>query len=399
MFKKRGEIQKYRGFFAQRRELIATSTLIGTIVGAGMLGIPYAVAKAGLLYGLLLIIVMGGVFLFLNLMLGEIVLRTKEQHQLTGYAEKYLGPRGKRLMTLVMFLSLYGALTAYLLGEGFALHAIFKFGSPILYTGLFFFLTLGIVWRGIKSTGKAELYLIFLLLIVVAVIGFVSLNKIESHNLTWANPGSLFLPYGVIMFALLAFPAIPEMQEELGTKKKYFKKSIIIGSIIPVLLYLLFTFIVVGSIGQEKFSLLEPNQRIATIALSIYTYPLLGLFANLLAVLAMFTSFLSLSTALIEMYELDYHLSRLAGFVLTFALPLIIVLTNVTSFIAILGITGGIAGGLEGICLIQMYRGAKKRGNREPEYSLPSQRFLWIVLTLLFALGMIYELGIIFHFI
>src|SRR3989338_1623955 len=313
MFKKRGEVKKYSGFFAQKKQLIATSTLIGTIVGAGMLGIPYVVSQAGLLYGLGLILILGLGFVLLYLMLGEVVLRTKEQHQIAGYAEKYLGPTGKRIMTLITFVSIYGELTAYLIGEGISLHAIFKVGSPLLYTLLFLVVGVLIVWRGVKSTGKAELYLIMLLLIVVVIIGFYSLDKIEQQHLTVFNPTNFFLPYGIILFSLLGFAAIPEMQEELGNDKKLMKKSIIIGAIIPIMLYVLLTFIVVGMIG-EKFAQLEPNERIATIALGIFSHPILGVFANVLAVLAMFTSFLSLSTALIEFYKFDYHLPHTIPF-------------------------------------------------------------------------------------
>ncbi len=92
MFKKRdGTPPKYKGFFAKHRLAIAVTTLIGTIIGAGVLGIPYVIAKSGFLYGSILIIAIGLAFLVLNLFVGEIVLRTKGQYQLTGYMEKYLG--------------------------------------------------------------------------------------------------------------------------------------------------------------------------------------------------------------------------------------------------------------------------------------------------------------------
>ncbi len=393
MFKKRGEVERYSGFFGEKKQLIATSTLIGTIVGAGMLGIPYVVSQAGLLYGLGLILILGVAFLLLYLMLGEVVLRTREQHQLAGYADKYLGPSGKRIMTLITLVSIYGALTAYLIGEGISLHAIFKFGSPLLYTLIFFVIGLAIVWRGIKSTGKAELYLILLLLSVVVIIGFYSLDKIEERNLTVFNPQYFFLPYGIILFSLLGFAAVPEMQEMLGANKKLLKKSIIVGAIIPILLYLLLAFIVVGMIGGEKFAQLDANQRIATIALGMFAHPLLGIFANVLAVLAMFTCFLSLSTALIELYQYDYHINHTIAVIITFVLPLVIVLQNVTSFIAILGLTGGIAGGLEGILIILMYVKAKRKGDRVPEYKLNIPFTILAFLISLFALAIVYEIG------
>ena len=392
MFIKRGVVEEPKGFLGRSKLLIAATMLTGTIVGAGVLGIPYVVAKAGFLYGFILMVTMGVAFLFLNLFVGEIVLRTKEQHQLTGYAEKYLGPHGKKLMTLSMLISLYGALTAYLIGEGAALHSMFNFGSPLLYTLIFFVATFAIIYGGIKATGKSELILIVLLLIVVFGIGLFSFDKISLDKFTSFNPVYLFLPYGVILFAYLGAPAIPEMQEQLGKDKKLMKKAIIIGSIVPIIIYLIFTFVMVGVIGLENFEVLEPNQRIATIALSIYSYPLLGFFANILAVLAMFTSYLTIGTALMEMYHFDYHLPRKISLLLTFSIPLIIALFDFTTFLAVLGVTGAFAGGIEGSLIMVMYGKAKKLGDRKPEYSLGRHIVLRTVLVVMFVAGVVYQM-------
>ena len=82
----------------------AIAMLCGTVIGAGVLGIPYVIAQAGFLVGLLSILVLGLAVLFLNLFIGEIVLRTPGNHQLPGYAEKYLGKWGKRVFMFSMFL-------------------------------------------------------------------------------------------------------------------------------------------------------------------------------------------------------------------------------------------------------------------------------------------------------
>lgn len=389
MYKKRGESEK--GFFGRHRLAVAVTTLIGTIVGAGILGIPYVVAKAGFLYGLLLMALLGIVFIFLNLFMGEVVLRTKEQHQLTGYAGKYLGRFGKGVMTFSMAGAIYGALTAYLIGEGATLHAIFSAGTPLLYTLIFFTVSMIIIYKGIKATGRVELILITLLFLVVSLIGLFSFDQIKTSNFSLFNVTYLFLPYGVLLFALMGSPAIPEMQEVLENEKKKMKKAIIIGSTIPAVLYILFTFFVVGIIGVENFSLLESNQRIATIALSIYSQPILGLFANLLAVLTMFTSFLTLGLALVDMYRYDYGVSLNRSLLLTFSVPLLIAVFNFTSFIAVLGITGAVAGGLDGVMVTLMYWKAKLLGDRKPEYTLGKHRVLGAIIIILFSIGLIYQ--------
>jgi amino acid permease len=392
VYKKRGVEKSYSGFFGKNKTLVAITTLVGTIVGAGILGIPYVVAEAGVLYGFFLIVFLGIAYLFLNLFAGEVILRTPGKHQLTGYAEKYLGKNGKRFMAISMVIVIYGALTAYIIGEGAALHAIFGVGSPLLYSLLFFLLTLIIVSKGIKATGKAEFFLIIMLLLIVVLIGVFSYSQIDLQHFTLFDAGKFFIPYGVVLFAFMGTPAIPELQEVLGNQKKKLKKAIIVGSILPIILYIAFTFFIVGIVGLQDFTLLEPNQRIATIALSIYAQPILGIFANILAVLAMFTSFLVLGIALVDMYHYDYGISPRLALLLTFSLPFVMVLFNLTTFIAILGVTGAFAGGLEGILVMLMYWKAKKLGTRKPEYVMGKHRVLGWLLIILFSLGILYQL-------
>jgi len=382
--------KKEDNFFARNRFWIAICTLIGTIVGAGILGIPYVVAKSGFLVGLVIIVVIGLAFLLLNLFAGEIVLRTKKQYQLTGYAGKYLGKWGKRLMTVSMLVGIYGALIAYLIGEGEALFAIFGFGSPLIYTLIFFVVASFITYRGIKTAGAAELIIISLLFLVVILIGVLSFGQINYSNLTTYDFSNLLFPYGVILFAFIGTAAIPELQEELVSEKKKMKKAIILGSVIPIILYVLFAMIIIGIIGLNNFEVLAPNQRIATVALSIYTNPLLGLFANLLAVLAMFSSFLTLGIALAEIYEYDYKFSKRKSFFLMLSLPLLVALFKLTTFITVLGITGALAGGLDGILVVLSYWRCKKLGDRKPEYSLGKHWVLGSLLILMFVSGIIY---------
>ena len=239
MFKKEGEVKKYIGFYNQYIIWVAIFTLVGTIIGAGILGIPYVVAKAGVLYGLILMVAIGIAFVYLNLFAGEVILRTNGHHQLTGYAGKYLGKIGKCFMALSLFVNIYGALTAYLIGEGTALQAISTKGSPLFWTILFFIFGVFIVYKGIKATGRTELYLISLLLAVVVLIGIFSINKINSAFYTGFNWQQLFLPYGVILFAFMGSPGIPEVHQVLGKHKNLMREAILAGSVLPIILYVL----------------------------------------------------------------------------------------------------------------------------------------------------------------
>src|SRR3989344_1045639 len=250
MFKKRGEPEK--GFLAKHKTLIGVVTLLGAIVGSGILAVPYLMSQSCLLLGFILTVVLGLSLLLVNLMAGEIVLRTKKQHQLTGYAEKYLGSQGKRLMMFSMIFSIYGALTAYLIGLGETVRAIFHWGNPLMYTIICFIIASSIIYRGVKATGTVDSILMGLLMVIIFFITVFSYQNINFDRLTALNLAKLFAPYGVVLFALMGIPAVPEVQEVLEQQKQKMKKVLIIGSLIPIFLYLLFAGVVVGVIGLEN---------------------------------------------------------------------------------------------------------------------------------------------------
>jgi len=146
--------QKERRLF-----FVAVSTLIGTIIGAGILGIPYVVAQSGFFVGLLHIILLGLIMLLVNLYLGEIALRTPgTRQQLTGYAQTYLGKFGKLLMAFSMIFGIYGALTAYIVGEGEVLSFVFTttLTHKLLFCIIFWMLMSCLVVFEIKMLGRGE---------------------------------------------------------------------------------------------------------------------------------------------------------------------------------------------------------------------------------------------------
>ena len=136
----------------------AISILIGTIIGAGILGIPYVVMKSGLSIGLMNLAIVAFLMIISTLYLGEISLRTKTTHQLSGYAAKYLGPRGKKIMFGAFAFGVYAALLAYLIGEGKSLsNLIFGSSAYSLEMGILFWIFLSfLTYRGLKALEEGE---------------------------------------------------------------------------------------------------------------------------------------------------------------------------------------------------------------------------------------------------
>src|SRR3989344_9381038 len=192
--------------------LEAIAVLVGTIIGAGILGIPYVAYRAGFLTTIIVMTVIYLAVLLINLHIGEIVLSTKKLHQLTGYAEKYLGKWGKTAMFFSVIIGFYGALLAYLIGEGEVLAALTG-GSPIVYSLLFFAFASLLVYLGLRVIKETEFLLTMVILFIVVVIAFWGLKDLNWTNLLEFSPAKLLIPYGVIFFSIGGASAMPQMRE------------------------------------------------------------------------------------------------------------------------------------------------------------------------------------------
>ena len=364
----------------------ATSTLIGTIIGAGIFGIPFVVMKSGITIGLINIIVIAILILITMLYLGEIALRTNQNHQLTGYAEKYLGAKGKILMLFAMAFGIYAAVLAYLIGTGESLSFLFfNSTSHVLQFGILFWILMSIIsYFGLKALEEGEFLGVSIIIILVIAISFFFANKIDLSNLAQQNSKSIkdyFAPFGVIFFAFLGYTTIPEVKRILKNHKKEMKRSIISAIIICTIIYTLFTLIVIGFKGTD-------TPQVATIAL--------GKPFIFLGILTMMTSYLALSIALMDIFQLDFNQTKSKSWFYTISVPIIffilLELLNAAHFTNIIGLGGVITGGISTILILFMMKKAKYLGDRKPEYSIPASKLLTWILMILIVLGTIGEI-------
>jgi tyrosine-specific transport protein len=360
----------------------AVSTLVGMIIGAGVLGLPFVIAQVGIVPGLVLLLVVGLASLLLNLMFTEVVLRTKQRHQVAGYAKKYLGNKVKYLEIASMVVNGYGILLAYIIGSGVALSAMFG-GSAFVY-GLIFFAVMGyILFFGLKIVKVFELWMVFIFIVVMAIILGISGYNVNYSNFAHIDISKTFLAYGVVLFAFSGAAAVVPLREVLRKSEKKIKKAVIIASIAPIILYALFCLAVVGVTGLT-------TTEVATVGLGqkIGTYMIL--FGNLFAIFAMATSFLSKGVILKELFMFDFKLSRLNSWLLILIPPLLLFIFGLHNFIATLGIVGGLSMGISGSIMVVLFWKAKKMGDRKPEFSLPKFKVAGGALLGVFILGLIY---------
>lgn len=360
----------------------AIATLVGGIIGAGILGIPYALAGSGFLTGFVTLLIVGIMSMFLNLFVGEIILRVKQPHQLPGYAGYFLGKKAKHIFAVVMILGAFGALIAYIIGVGQSMSALF--GGNSVYWGIgFSIFSSYLVFRGVQVIKSFELFFLSLALFIILVISVLSFGKIDFNNFNESfNYTKLFLPYGVALFAYGGMASIQPVREILKGREKFLKKIIIISSIIPIIVYVLFAFIVVGVTGQN-------TTEVATVGLGNVVGDLILLLGNLFAIFAMGTSSIIMGLVLKNTFQYDYKISQLKSWAITCFIPVLIYLAGVNGFVSVLSLVGAVGGGVQGIMVVIMYWKTNGKGNRKPEYDIAQHYIIGSFLILMFIFGIL----------
>ena len=372
-----------------KKFFLAISVLLGTMIGAGIFGIPYVISRSGMIPGFFYFLILGGTVFLIHLFFGEIVLRTKERHRLPGYAKKYLGNWGERIAAFSTIFGMIMVLLIYIILGGDFLEILFfsffpSIGglSPSHFSLIFWLILSFFIFKGIKFIAPAEFFTNLAFIFIIFLIFCLALPKVNFQNFTLFDFKNIFLPYGVILFALTGWSAIPEMGEVLkdSQERKKFKKAIYFSIIIALLLYALFTLTIVGVSGKNT----SPE---VFWGLSRYLDPKIVFLGVLAGLITIADSFLIIGLYLRNTLIYDYKLQKIPSSLISCGFPLILFLLGFRQFINIIGFAGTFIGAIEGIIIILIWKKAKLLGNREPEYSLEIPSILLYTLIAIFILG------------
>ena len=373
-----------------RNIILPASLLAGTIIGAGIFALPYVFEKAGIFTGLFYLIIFSAVFTLIHLMYADIIVRTKENHRFPGYAEIYLGKFGGRLATLITVIGMIFVLTAYLVLSVSFFNLIFP--NIILfdfYKILIFWLFGSLaVFLGINRLAVSEFLIIIGTATVIFIIfcyGLANFKQVLSTPLL--NFSYVFLPYGAILFSLSGRTAIP-------TLVGYFRKNnqpqikskipIILGSLTPMLIYLVFIFGIISlseTVSEDSVSGLVG--RLPSLILT-----LLGI----LGIISLFSSYIMIGRNTKKSLEHDFRFPRILIGLIVVVFPLFLYLLGFRSFLELVGIVGGVFVGLAGILIILMWLKAKKTEADRGVILKKVNPFIIYGLLLVFIGGIIYAI-------
>ncbi len=371
------------GFLREERFLEATGVLVGIMIGVGFYGIPFAFAKAGFLVGTLWLIALAVIIGFFDLLFTELMLSTKGAHQITGYVHIWLGPWARRVSMIAHFISLYGALLAYIIVVGeFLQNVLSRFFSidPQLYS-VGFAVVGAMAWL-LRPKTIAKIELVFIALYTAAVVCIVAFgvrNIQGSHFLGW-TPDFWYLPYGIILFALSGLSSLPVQRDILKGREHLIRPAIITALCFTVGLYLLFAAIVVGVSG-------DATSPAAFAGLFEFLGTPILVLGSLLGILTISTSYIMLGTALFETFRIDYGQSNILSWMLAVTPPVALFIIGFRNFIDIIGLVGGVALGTQCVLILASYLRARRAPQREPEVRVRVSGYVVVLCLLFFAAG------------
>ena len=281
--------------------------IAGTTIGAGMLALPLASAGIGFSTSLMIMIALWAFMAYTALLMIEVHQHAEQDATLHTLAKQFLGTKGKWVASFAMMFLFYALCAAYIAGGGA------QFGERIAsFTGievssttatlLFTLIVAAIVTVGTATVDKVNRVLFLIKIVAMAlVLTFLAPNVTESYLLSMPVEQGLVIAAIPVIFTSFGFHgSIPAIVNYLDGHTPSLRKAILIGSAIPLIIYIFWQVVTLGVVNQS--TLLE-NQGlsalISTLSTTVHQSNLgqaIGIFADL----ALLTSFLGVSLGLFE---------------------------------------------------------------------------------------------------
>lgn len=335
------------------RVLGAILLVTGCCIGAGMLGLPIVAGLSGFIPSTVAFVLVWMFMLATGLLVLEVNLWFKKDASFLTMAERTLGPVGKWISGFLFLFLFYSLMVAYIAGGGALLCELMQQYLGIQCSGkagsLFAAFGLGIVI--LPGTGVVDMVnRVFMVGLVVAYISLlvIGLPYIDTRLLCCANWSAIFVAIPVMVISFGYHNLIPSLTEYLEHNKREVVKSIVIGSSLPLLVYLLWDGLILGII-PEGYAEAMASGNMATQALrTVSEAGMVSNVAEIFAFFALVTSFLGVALSLVDFLRDGFHdagvgLHRLLFVALAVVPPLIFALIYPTVFLLALGYAGGFA--------------------------------------------------------
>lgn len=337
----------------------AAMLIAGSGLGTGILAIPYAASRTGLFGIVSSVAAAFAASTLMHLLVADLVLNSKNSTQLMGIFKEHLF-KGKNEN---LYSSLFFAVLAVVLLFNLAIYILVAaevftetFGiAPFVSKIIFYGVSSLIVVAGIKIIGVSEKYSMIIIGCVVLFLTVKSLNHpVRNIEFTFGSYRGALALYGLVMFSFSALFSVPQAANNIEDKNKL-KTAVIAGIGINAAITLIFT---VAAITASK--IITP---VATIGLSSSLGKLTSFVCDVFVILAMFTSYLSIALAQLDIICIELKATRTQAFTFATVPSLLAALFLPVSFITMIQIVGGIVAVITSVLVIPGYIKATEHSN------------------------------------
>lgn len=330
--------------------------IVGTSIGGGMLALPVANAATGFWQSSLFLLLCWAIMTLGALFILEANLYLPPGKHMVSMAAATLGVPGLFLAWLSYLFLLYTLLAAYISGGADVFGNLFsKIGIPInewqasiLFTMLFGLVVYGgirrvdLLNRGLMF-GKLAVYLI----LVVLIAPHIKFNHFEGGEFQYIT-GTVMILITSFGFAII----VPNLRDYFNDDVKVLKQVVLIGSLIPLLCYIAWDAVIMGSLsshGERGLIALMHDERttsaLATLLSDTVQNNVISSLFNFFTSICMLTAFLGVSLCLISFLADGLKMTQegkqgLGLFLLTFIPPLLIVIYYPGAYIHALSYAG-----------------------------------------------------------
>ena len=326
----------------------------GTAIGAGMLALPVTTGIMGLVPSLVLFAICWLAMLISAFFFLDVNLSVKGEPNLISMAHRTLGTWGKALSWVVYLLLLYSLIAAFIAGSGpifiAAIHsitgwtapdAIGLFLLPLLFGGLIYFRL-----EGVDLVNRLLMIGLFVAYIMLIGAGPAHIEPKLLKHIDW-KPFIIGFPLTITSFGYHII--IPTLSTYVNHDRKKLKRIILIGSVLPLIFYIVWQALVIGVVpatGPDSLATALEKGQAATMPLVKHIQsPWLSKAIQFFSFFAIATSFLGVSISLSDFLRDGLKIrkgkrGKLYAMLLTFIPPLIFVLTYQRGFIVALEYAG-----------------------------------------------------------
>lgn len=337
----------------------ASSIVMGAGVGGGIMAVPYLASRVGLPAFFPIVLVAYAANVLLHLMLVEVLFRDGRDIQIVELIRSYVF-RGRvgAIVLWVLFAALLVAFvanrTAYVSGAGELLAELTGLsvtaGRLVAYAA-----SAAIVFAGLKVVGVSQKVAVYgtAVLVLVIVAGVARTDFHVTFSVSGGSSESLAL-FGMIMYSLYAFFAVPQVVRGLGRDPRKVVLSVVTGLGWNALLVCFFTVVAIGvpaAVTQIAISgIAQAAGRYVDIA------------GTLFVILALLSSYWSVSLALSDIVHERTGLAPKVSWLVATVPTLVLIVLGLLEFVDYLRIAGGVTGFVVVFVTLPMYLVARREG-------------------------------------